>query len=171
MTLSDIAAGIEVTTEQRERGVPTVDDTDVDLVDRLGAHADALPCTPAACATILDAYAAGTSVGDAAREAAVAPMTASKALHRCGLTGLSPLSPMARDVLCDWLDGELSRADALDLTGASEVEFALATYIETHDPVAELADAVEGSFAPAGNATVEKRDALGETMTSPMDLQ
>ncbi|MFB6154341.1 MAG: hypothetical protein ABEJ22_00480 [Haloferacaceae archaeon] len=171
MGLSDIAAGIEVTTKQRERGVPTVDDTDADLRTRLEPHADALPCTPAAAATVLETHASGTSVGDSAREAGVAPVTAAKTLHRCGVAGVTPLSPTARRVLRDWLSGRLSRADALELTGATEAEFALASFVETHESVPELEVAVEGALSPRGDASVAKRDALSETMSGVSDLQ
>jgi hypothetical protein len=171
MGLSDIAAGIEVHERQRDRGVPTVDATGEDAVARLDAHADALPCTPEAAATVLETYAAGTSVGECAREAGVPPMTAAKLLHRCGITGLSPLAPTARDILRDWLDGELPRTEAVELIGADEADIALATYVETHDPVPELADAVAGVLEPDANAAVAKRDALAETMSSVGDLR
>jgi hypothetical protein len=171
MGLSDIAAGIEVHERQRERGVPTVDATGGDLVARLDDHADALPCTPEAAATVLETYAAGTSVGACADEAGVAPMTAAKLLHRCGVTGVSPLAPTARQIVRDWLDGDLPRSEAVELVGAGEADFALATYVETHDPVPDLTDAVEGILEPDSTATVDKRDALAETMSSVGDLR
>jgi len=171
MGLSDIAAGIEVHDRQRDRGVPTVDATGDDLVARLESHADALPCTPEAAASVLETYAAGTSVGDCAREAGIPPMTAAKLLHRCGITGLSPLAPTARDIVRDWLNGDLPRTEAVELVGADEADFALATYVETHDAVPELADAVAGALEPDSNATVAKRDALAETMSSLGDLR
>lgn len=171
MGLSDIAAGLELRMEQEDRGVTSVDATGTPLVERLRAHADALPCTPEAAETVLDAYATGASVGAAAREASVAPITASKVLHVCGVPGVSPLSPVARDVLRDWLAGDVSRCDALALAGAPEAEFALGTYVETHDPVRELVEAVEGRFEPGGNASVAKRDELAETMTPAADLR
>jgi hypothetical protein len=171
MTLSEIAADLEVTTEQRDRGIPTVDDTGTSLADRLSLHAETLPCTAEAAATVVETHADGTSVGACAREAGVAPVTAAKALHRCGVEGVTPLAPTARDVLRDWLAGDLSRADALALTGADEAEFALAAYVESHDPVPELVEAVEGSLEPTRTATAEKRAALGETMTDSPDLR
>jgi len=140
MTLSEIAAGIEVTAEQERRDVAAVDETG-DLVERLRPHADALPCTPEAAATVVETHAAGTSVGESAREAGIAPVTAAKALHRCGVSGVTPLSPMARQVVRDWTKGELSRTEALELTGASEAEFALGAYIESHDADPALAEA------------------------------
>jgi len=171
MGLSDIAAGIEVCDRQRDRGVSTVDATGGDLVDRLDAHAEVLPCTPEAAASVVETYAAGTSVGDCAREAGIAPMTAAKLLHRCGIGGLTPLAPTARNVVRDWLDGDLSRAEAVELVGADEADFALATYVETHDAVPELADAVAGVLEPESSATVAKRDALAGTMSSVDDLR
>ena len=127
------------------------------------------PCTPAAAATLLDAYLAGTSVGDAAREAAVAPTTGAKALVRCGVTGLSPLGPTGREIVRDWLSGHLSRSEARTLARADDAEFALAAYIESHDPVPALADAVEAERSDS-SASVRKRDELAETMSAPTDL-
>ncbi|WP_336024231.1 hypothetical protein [Halobellus salinisoli] len=173
MGLSEIAAGLELTTKQRERGVATVDDTDVDLDARLREYEADLPCTAAGAATALEEYNAGASVGDAGEAAALAPVTAAKLLHRCGFEGVTPLSPTARRVLRDWIDGRVSRADALELTGADEAEFALAAYVETHDPITELAEAVrrDASAPLAGDALVSKRDALAETMSGSADLR
>jgi len=171
MGLSEIAAGIEVTANQRDRGVATVDDTGAGLVDRLADRAEALPCTPEAAATVLERHAAGDSVGEGARAAGVAPMTAAKALYACGVAGVSPLGPTARQVVADWVDGELSRAEAVTLSGASEAEFALAAYVETHDPDPELAAVAADALAPSGDAAVEKRNLLAETMTDPTDLR
>jgi len=108
MALSDIAAGIEVTTEQRDRGVASVDRTDESLADRLAGAAEDLPCDAETAATLVETYAAGESVGDAGRAADVAPITAAKTLHHVG-EHVSPLSPTARDVVGDWLDGTVSR--------------------------------------------------------------
>lgn len=164
MALSDIAAGIEVTTQQRERGVAAVDDTGA-LVDRLRPHTEALPCTPDAAATVLETHAAGTSVEASAREAGLTPVTAAKALHRCGVSGVTPLAPTARQVVRDWQAGELSRADALELTGADAAEFALAAYIESHDADPGL------STAAADADTVDtNREALAETMPDVDDF-
>ena len=170
MALSDIAAGIEVTTEQRERGVPTVDGTECELEERLASHAERLPCAPAAAATLLETYARGTSVEAVARGAGVAPMTAAKTLYLCGEPGVSPLGPTGREIVRDWLAGDLSRADAVALTGAGETEFALAAYIESHDPVPDLVEAAEAELAPRQNASVTKREALAETMTDATDF-
>lgn len=134
MTLEEIAAGIEVVDSQRDRGVAATDETGASLVDRLETAAEALPCTPEAAATILETHAAGTSVGESAREAGVVPITAAKVLHRCGADGVTPLSPTAREIVRDWLAGRLPRSEARTLTDATEAEFALATYVETHEP-------------------------------------
>jgi hypothetical protein len=167
MGLADIAAGIEVVDRQHERGVATADDTDEPLRDRFARAAESLPCTPAAAATVVEAYADGAAVGELAGMAGVAPVTAAKALHRCGIDGLTPLTPLARDALRDWLTGDLPRSEALALSGATEAEFALATYIETHDPVPALVEATDAARSLGGNAAVEKCDALAETMDGP----
>ena len=174
MTLSEIADGLEVTASQRDRGVAVADDTETPLVDRLAAHADDLPCTPAATATLVDAYTAGRSVGDAAREAGVAPMTGAKALHRCGVEGVCPLAPSRRSVVRDWLDGKIARSEAVALTGGDEADFALATYVETHDPVPAVADAVAAHVAgsaPLGDGLRGDGDALGGALGSPDGLR
>jgi hypothetical protein len=150
MALEDIAAGIEVTAEQEAHGVAAVDETGEGLVERLRPHADALPCTPEAAATVVETHAAGTSVGESAQEAGIAPVTAAKALHRCGVSGVTPLSPMAREVVRDWQAGDLSRAEAVELTGASEAEFALGSYIESHAADPGLSAAAADVGGPAG---------------------
>ena len=165
MTLSEIAAGLEITERQRERGVATVDDTGADLRTRLEPYADELPCDAASAAAVVDAYTAGTAIGECAHAAGVAPATAAQTLHLLGVEGVSPLAPIGRAVLRDWLAGECSRTEAKMLVDASEPEFALAAFVETHDPIEGARDAVEGALSPDGDATVEKRDALGETMT------
>ncbi|MDZ5811573.1 hypothetical protein U4E84_09480 [Halorubrum sp. AD140] len=174
MTLSEIADGLEVTARQRDRGVAVADDTETPLVDRLSEHADALPCTPAATATLIDAYTAGRSVGDAAREAGVTPMTGAKALHRCGVDGVCPLAPSRRGVVRDWLDGRLARTEAVALAGGDEADFALATYVETHDPVSAVADAVDAhaaGSAPLGDGLRGDGDGLGGALGSPDGLR
>jgi hypothetical protein len=170
MGLADIAAGLEVTSEQCSRGVATVDGTDASVADRLAPFADDLPCSPAEAASVVEAYAGGGSVGASARAAGLPPMTGAKTLHLLG-ESVSPLGPTGREVVRDWLDATLPRADALELAGASETEFALAAYVETHDPIAGARDAVESALAPSGDAAVEKRDLLAETMSDAGSLR
>jgi hypothetical protein len=173
MGLSEIAAGVEVTSEQVDRGVATVDDTGVAPDRRLREFEADLPCTAAAAGTVLEEYRAGADIGTAATAAAIAPVTAAKLLHRCGFEGLTPLSPTAGRVLDDWLEGRLARTEALALTGATDAEFALAAYIETHDPLEELAAAIrrDATEPLAGDAAVSKRDALAGTMSGADDLR
>lgn len=45
MGLADIAAGVEVTAEQRNRGVATVDRTDDSLAERLAPYGEHCPVT------------------------------------------------------------------------------------------------------------------------------
>jgi hypothetical protein len=165
VTLEEIAAGIEVVEYQRDRGVATTDGTGATLVDRLEAAAEPLPCTPEAAATILETHAAGTSVGGSARKAGVVPITAAKVLHRCGADGVSPLSPTEREILRDWLAGELSRSEARALTDAGEAEFALATYVETHDPHDRLSAVATDVLARENGRP--SRDSLEGTLPEP----
>lgn len=167
MGLSELAAGLEVTEHQQERGVATVDTTDAELAERLAPFAEELPCAPATAATVLERYAEGASVGAAARAAGVPPVTAAKTLHLLG-ESVSPLGPTGREVVRDWIAGDLPRSDALELTRAGETEFALATYVETHDPIEEACAAVEGVLAadrlpdetPLDDATGDSTDFL-----------
>lgn len=171
MTLSEIADGLEVTSRQRERGVTVADDTETPLVDRLEPYADDLPCTPAATATLVEAYTAGRSVGDAAREAGVTPMTGAKALHRCGVSGICPIAPGRRDVVRDWLAGRTARSEALALAGGDEAAFALATYVETHDPLPAVADAVDAHVAGSAPLGGSDDEVLGDALGSPDGLR
>jgi len=64
---------------------------------------------------------------------------------------------------------DIGVADRPDSRG----EFALAAYVETHEPITELAEAVRRDAAApiAGDALVSKRDALAETMSGSADLR
>ncbi|MFC7018493.1 MULTISPECIES: hypothetical protein [Haloarcula] len=164
MGLADIAAGLEVTESQRETGVAAVDETDASLAGRLDPVADSLPCSPAAAATVVEAYAAGKSVGESGHAAGVPPVTAAKTLHLLG-EQVTPLGPRGRDIVADWLVGDLSRSEALTLSGATDAEFSLAVYVQTHDPLPEARDAVEGALA-----TARDRDPLADTMSDVGEL-
>ncbi len=164
MGLADIAAGLETTTEQEDRGVASVDATARSLAAALAEHADALPCGPDAAAELTEAFASGATVGEAAEAAGVPPVTAAKTLHRVGVEGVCPLAPTGRRIVRDWLGGELTRADAMALADADTAEFALAAYVETHDRIEGARRAVENALARDGNAMVEKRDALADAM-------
>ena len=171
MGLSDIAAGLTVTTRQRERGVATVDVTHESLAAWLEETEAEIPCRPDTAAEIVEAYASGASVGAAAAVADTVPMTAAKTLHRLGTPGITPLSPLAVDILEDYLAGELTRTDAIGLTGATEREFALGTYVATHDPLPGAREAVEAALSPTESATVAKRAELGGALESPDALR
>lgn len=164
VTLSDIAAGLEVTVEQCDRGVATVDDTGGDLATRLTPYADELPCEPATAATLVESYTGGRSIGECARRAGLPAVAAAKTLHLLGVDGVCPLSAQGRQILRDWLAGDLSRTEARLLAGAGEREFALATFVETHDPLAGAMEAVEGELTPddAEDALVDARSDLDE---------
>jgi len=160
MGLPEIAAGLEVTAEQRDRGVASVDATEAGLAERLAPYAAELPCSAAEAATVVERYAAGGDVATAARAAGLAPVTGAKALHLLG-EPVHPLGPTGRAVVRDWLDAECTRAEAMALTGAGTTEFALAAFVETHDPIPGARDALEGALAPEGDAAVAKRESLG----------
>jgi hypothetical protein len=171
MALEDIAASVGTTTIlQHECGVAAVDETGQSLTERLGAYGDELPCSPGAAATVLRTHQRGTPIAESARMATIAPITAAKTLHRLGVEGVCPLAPTAREIVRDWLHGKLTRADAVALTGGSDAEFALASYIETHDPL-EGAQALTGVCRGAsGDAMVEKRDHLKDAVGDGPDL-
>ncbi len=164
MGLADIAAGVEVTTEQCDQGVATVDRTGECLTDRLEPVAEELPCAPADAATLVERYASGGSVGAAGRAAGLTPMTAAKTLHLLG-EAVWPLGDLARDIVTDWLAGDLSRTEAIDLARASENEFSLAVYIETHDPLPAARDAVEDALA-----VDDRGDPLTDARSETTDL-
>lgn len=172
MPLSDIAADLEVVEEQRERGVAAIDDTGGSLAERLEPFADDLPCSAPAAATAVEAYAGGAQLPAAADAAGLAPVTAARTLHLLGVGGVSPLPPEGHETVRAWLDGERSRTEAKAATGASERAFALAAFVETHEPLAGARETVECALAPGGdrNAAVEKRDALDGTHSDVDDL-
>lgn len=162
MALSDLAAGVETTEQQRDRGVAAVDATS-DLEARLAGFAGDLPCTPGEAATLVEGYAAGRSVGASARAAGIAPVTGAKVLHLLG-EPVCPLSPTGRAVVRDWLDARLPRSEAVELAGAGPTEFALGVYVETHDPIPGAGEAVACALA------VEPADPLRDARSEVSDL-
>ncbi|MFB6110589.1 MAG: hypothetical protein ABEJ60_06930 [Halodesulfurarchaeum sp.] len=171
MSLSDIARGLTTTRTQDERGVAVVDRTGTPLETILEEFAPDLPCGADPAAALVTSYLGGASVGDAATAAGVPKTTAAKALHRLGFEGLSPLSPLQRDLCADWLAGELGRIEARELAGAGDREFALGAYVQSHDPIPGANEAIEDALSTAADAMVEKRDALADTMTAAGDLR
>lgn len=170
MGLSEIAAGLTTTTEQADHGVASVDATDRDLASRLREYAAELPCDAPCAAAVAEAYVGGAAVDAAGHAAGVAPVTAAKTLHRLGFEGLSPISATGERVLEDYLDGRLSRADARGLLTTSDAEFALATYVATHDAIEGVRGVVEGALEAEHRASTEKRDALDATMPDADDF-
>ena len=155
--------------KQRDRGIAVIDATNQPLVDRLAAFADSLPCSADEAATLVEAYADGESVGNSSHAAGLPPVTGAKTLHLLG-EPIAPIAPVGRELVRDWLNAECTRIEALSLSGASETEFSLATFIETHDPIPGAREALEGVFAFDSNPTVSKRDALAETMSDAGEL-
>lgn len=151
MGLSEIAAGLEVTAEQRDRGVATRDETNRSTAERLEPFDERLPCSPASASTLLEAYLEGASVGRAAAVAGVPETTAAKTLYLLG-EPIDPLTPTAKRILEDWLAGELSRTEAKRLAGIGESEFALGAYIATHEPIEGAESALAGTASvPTGD--------------------
>ena len=146
MGLSDIAAGLEVTAEQRDRGVATADGTGSSLAERLAPFEAELPCAAAEAATLIGAYAEGASVGRAAAVAELPETTAAKALHLLG-EPVDPLTPTARRVVDDWLDGEIPRSEAETLANVGRREFALGVYVATHESLAGAESAVADALS------------------------
>jgi hypothetical protein len=144
MGLSEIAAGLEVTAEQRDRGIPAADDTETPLAERLAEVASKLPCSAEEAAALTEAYGEGESIDRAAAVAEVPSTTAAKTLYLLG-EPVDPLSPTAKRVLEDWLAGTLSRTGAKQLAGVGDAEFALGVYIATHEPL----EGVESMVADA----------------------
>jgi hypothetical protein len=142
MTLSDIAADLMIEESQQDRQITYVDETSNTLFDRLREHESALPTTAEAAQTIVETYQEGACVGETATAAGVAPITAAKLLHRCGIAGVSTLTPTGRQIITDWIHGKLSRTQARQLSGADDQTLALAVYIETHEPIAAVAGIV-----------------------------
>lgn len=171
MGLSDIAAGLAVTERQRDRGVATVDRTAPTVAGALAAYVDDLPCEIDAAARLIEAYVGGEPIDAAATAAGLPAVTGAKTLFLLGFEGLSPLSPLGRAVLRDWLDGEIGRSDARALADATEAEFSLATYVETHDPLEGAAQRLATVMEETGNASVAKRDALRDTMSGVGELR
>jgi len=160
MGLSDIAAGLEVTAEQRDRGIAASDETGATLTGRLAPFGDELPCSASAAATLVEAYAGGASVGRAAAVAELPETTAAKTLYLLG-EPVDPLTPTAKRVLEDWLAGALSRTEARRLAGLGEAEFALAAYVHTHDPIADAESVVADALSPTREAD-PLSDAVGD---------
>jgi hypothetical protein len=164
MGLSEIAAGLEVTAEQRDRGVATADETDAPLAERLAPHAAALPCEPAAAAAVVEAYTEGAPVGRAAAVADVPKTTAAKTLYLLG-EPIDPLTPTARRVVDDFLEGAIGRTEAATLANVGEREFALGVYVATHDPIPEAESLVADALSVEAGA-----DPLADARSSVGDL-
>lgn len=164
MGLSELAAGLEVTAEQRDRGVATADGTDASLAERLEPFVDQLPCEADPAAAVVDAYAEGADVGRAAAVAEVPRTTAAKTLYLLG-EPIDPLPPTARRVVEDWLDGRIARSEAMTLANVGEREFALGAYVATHEPIAEAESVVADALSVRSGA-----DPLDDARSSLDDL-
>jgi len=164
MALSEIAAGLELTAEQRDRGVATADGTGASLAERLAPYVGALPCDQPAAAAVVEAYAEGASVGRAAAVADVPKTAAAKTLYLLG-EPVDPLTPTARGVIEEFLDGEIGRTEARTLANVGNSEFALGVYVATHEPIAEAESVVADALSVDGRG-----DPLDDARSSLDDL-
>jgi hypothetical protein len=164
MALSEIAAGLELTAEQRDRGVATADGTGASLAERLAPYAGALPCEELAAAAVVEAYAEGASVGRAAAVADVPKTAAAKTLYLLG-EPVDPLTPTARGVIEEFLDGEIGRTEARTLANVGNCEFALGVYVATHEPITEAESVVADALSVDGRG-----DPLDDARSSLDDL-
>ena len=169
MGLGDIAAGLKVTAEQRDRGVAVVDAAGETLADRLEPYETALPCAPETAAAVFESFTGGKAVETAATDAGVPPVVAAKTLHLLGVDGVCPLSPQGRLIVRDWLEARVTRSEARELTGASETELQLAVFIETHDPPAGITEAIEPALTAGEQPLAANKEALSDTVTEPDD--
>lgn len=163
MTLSEIAAGLEVTTEQDEQGIASGNDTGATLEERLARFEAQLPCSASVAATLVEAYTEGASIERAAAVAEIPRTTAAKVLFLLG-EPIDPLSPTATRVLDDWLAGAISRSEAKTLAGVGDAEFALGAYVATHEPI----DGAESVVADA--VSVTDADPLSDARSDLGDL-
>jgi len=163
MALSEIADGLEVTTEQRNRGVATADETEASLEARLAPFEERLPCSAGCAATLVETYTEGAHIGRAAAVAELPKTTAAKALYLLG-EPIDPLTPDAKLIVEDWLAGELSRTEARTLTGLGDREFALGVYVATHDPIEGAESAI------AGAVSFDDEDPLADARSGLGDL-
>lgn len=164
MGLDDIAAGVRVTDEQRERGVATADETAAPLSERLEVFAGDLPCSATEAAAVVRAYGEGASIERAAAVADLPRSTAARVLYLLG-EPVDPLTPTARRVLDDWLAGELSRTEARTLAGVGPKEFALGAYVATHEPLEGAESVVAQELSVEGGA-----DPLADARSGVEDL-
>ncbi|MCF2238888.1 MULTISPECIES: hypothetical protein [Halobacterium] len=165
MGLAEIADGITTTTtQQRERGVASVDHTRAPLADRLGTYADRLPCTAAQAAAVAKQHASGAGEQAVSDTVGVPPTTVAKCLHLLGFDDVMPLSERQREPVAAWLKGQRTRVDAVAAADGTERECMLAAYIMTHDSLPGAADVVVSALSPQQDAMVAKRDALAATL-------
>lgn len=169
MGLAELAEGVTITDEQRDHGITAVDQTAASLSERLKTCKSDLPTDAITAAKIVERYAAGGSIDQAAAAGDVTRITAAKTLHLAGET-VSPLGPTGREVVRDWIAGEISRTEALELSRAGESEFALAAYVETHEPLDTAMSALE-SLSSTAELTRAADTALTDAIEAPDRLR
>jgi hypothetical protein len=81
------------------------------------------------------------------------------------------VDPVDREIIKQWINGEIDRTTANRRTDLERSRFALAVYVETHEPLTEDQAAIEPTISLSENIQSDRRRVLNETMADPTDLQ
>lgn len=146
MALSDIAAELEFTIKQEEQGVPTSTNQIQSLREQLRCCEDDLPCDVKAAEILLEQYRQGVSISDAAIAADLPETIATITLFLLGQS-VEPLSSNTNKIIKDWVDGSISTREAERAVGENEIEFAIAAFIATHEPLLDPSALADNSNA------------------------
>lgn len=171
MALADIADGVRSVEKQQRRDVAVVDAVGGSLADRLERCASDLPCSPRDAASLARRFASGTSVERSAEAVGITRTVAAKTLHLLGFSGVVRLDRDDRTVVRRWIDGEIERTAARRRTGLDEATFALAVYVETHEPLAAARAALDPALATRAVDPTDQQRALRDTMSDPTDFE
>jgi|GEM_PF-423496 len=171
MALADIAEGIRSVEKQQHRDVAVVDAAGTSLADRLETCASDLPCSPPEAASLARQFAGGAPVERCAETVGVTRTVAVKTLHLLGFSGVVTVDRDDRTVVRRWIDGEIDRTTVRRRTGLDESTFALAVYVETHEPLAAAQAVLDPARTTTDGDPTDQQRALQETMSDPTDFQ
>lgn len=156
---------------QHTRDVAVVDAANESLADRLEDCASDLPCSPTAASHLARQFRAGESIEACAETVGVTRTNAARTLHLLGFAGVITVDPVDREIIKQWINGEIDRTTATRRTDLERSRFALAVYVETHEPLTEDQAAIEPTISLSENIQSDRRRVLNETMADPTDLQ
>lgn len=171
MSLADIAEGVRSVETQHTRDVAIVDAVNESLADRLEGFASDLPCSPTQADRLARQFGAGESIESCAETVGVTRTNAARTLHLLGFAGVITVDPVDREIIKQWINGEIDRITANRRTDLDKSRFALAVYVETHEPLTETRAAIEPTVSLSENIQTDRRRALDETMADSTDLQ